>query len=226
MRARRLASFVLDLLFTVAPWLSLLGLVVAPTNGGMAGIGLAVGLAGLCGLASLVVLVLQAILFLLRGRTLGMACVGLVAVAGSRALALFLGVLVLVLPLGALALLSSAMNGETQRLLGVAVPFGAIGLELAFALAPGARTVTDRIAGIRWERAAPVSPRSGGAFVVDGLVLAMLGAPVILVFDWDDAAGPVVASAIVAALFLLLEVVVLAATRSTLGMRALARTPA
>ncbi|HEY3817411.1 MAG TPA: hypothetical protein VGL81_09585 [Polyangiaceae bacterium] len=224
MRARRLASFVLDLLFAVAPWLSLLGLVVAPTNGGVAGIGLAVGLAGLCGLATLVMLVLQAILFLLRGRTLGMACVGLVAVAGSRLLALLLGATVLVVPIGALALLSSGMNGETQRLLGVAVPLGTLGLELSFALAPGARTLTDRIAGIRWGRALPVGPRSGGAFVVDALVLATLGAPTVLVFDWDDAAGPVVASAVVAGLFLMLEVVVLAATRATVGMRALART--
>jgi hypothetical protein len=152
-----------------------------------------------------------------------MACVGLVAVAGSRALALFLGVLVLVVPFGTFALLSSGMSGETQRLLGIALPLGAIGLELAFALAPGARTVTDRIAGIRWERATPPGPRSGGAFAVDGLLLAMLGAPMVLVFDWDDAAGPVVASAVVVGLFLMLELLVVAITHGTLGMRALAR---
>ena len=226
MRPRRLASYVLDVLLVFAPWWAMLGLVVSPPGGGgMAGIGLAVVLAGMCGLATLGLLVLEVVVFAVRGRTLGMGCVGIAATGGSRGLALLLGVLVLVLPAGAAFLVSSHMSGDMQLLLETTVPLGAIGLDLCFALAPGGRTLTDRIAGIRWQRDVGPSPRSGGALAVDALVGAMLGFPTLLVFDWDDAAGAVVASAVVVGLFGLLEAAVAAATRGTLGMRTLARPP-
>jgi hypothetical protein len=191
----------------------------------MAGLGLTIALAAVCSLGSLVILAIQALIFLMRGRTLGMACVGLRTAAGSRPLALLLGVLAAIVPAGVAVLVSSGMDSSTQHLLVVAVPLGAMGLELAFALAPGARTLTDRIAGIRWRVDGSPGKKGGAAFVVDALVLAALSAPTLFVFDWDDAAAAVLASTVGAGLFVTLEMIVLAASQGTIGMRALQPAP-
>jgi hypothetical protein len=228
MAVRRLASYGLDLAIVAAPWLAILGLAIVPPRGGdLAGIGFVLALAALCTLGSLALLVLQATLFLLRGRTLGMASVGLEVESGSRALSLFLGAMVPVVPFGAVALLSSGMDGASQRLLGAGVPLVAMGLELGPSLGAGARTLTDRLAGIRWTRSAGTGVPGLAPFFVDALVLVVLGAPPLFVvaLDWNDAAGPLTAGAVGTGLFVLLELIVVAMTQGTVGMRALARRP-
>jgi RDD family len=223
MPSRRLASFAFDLLLATAPWASLLGLALGSSEGEpMSDFGLALIFAAVCTLASLVLLAVQTFLFARRGRTLGMALVGLVVEAGSRGRSLVLGVLVFVLPFGVALLASTSMDGDTQKTLLIAAPLASIALELFSALAPDARTLSDRLAGVTWTRdVAPVAARRGAW--VDGLVLLMVSAPLlVLVFGSDNTAGAVIATAFTMTIFVTLEAVVFARTRATLAMRALA----
>jgi hypothetical protein len=238
MNVRRLASFALDLLLAAAPWSSLLGLGVGRHSQGQVGdVGEAIALAGICAMATTVLLVTQAFLFARRGRTMGMACVGLVATSGSRGRALFLGVLVFVLPLGLASLLAPALEyGEDQLALLVAAPLASLALEFFPVLGPDARTLSDRMAGVFWTHqarpiawaqqvAAPAASKRG--VWVDGLVLLMVSSPLlVLLLGWEDGKGAAGATAIMVALFVALEATVVARNHRTIAMGALAPRPA
>jgi hypothetical protein len=238
MNVRRLASFSLDLLLAAAPWASLLGLGAGNGGDGETGdLGTALVLAGLCAMATAVLLVIQAFLFARHGRTMGTACVGLVATSGSWGRALFLGVLVFVLPLGVAAALASTFeHGEDRTAALVAAPFASLALELLPLMGADARTLSDRMAGVFWAREArPVAwaeqvelpAASKGWAWLDGLVLLMVGSPLlVLLLGWNDGKGAAGATAIMVALFVALEATVVARNHRTLAMGALAPRPA
>jgi hypothetical protein len=79
-RLRRLSSLAIDVLLPGSPWFSLLGLTLLGGTGGLGAFGVTLSLAGLCVVASAVLIVVQGVLFVLGGRTIGMACAGLVVV--------------------------------------------------------------------------------------------------------------------------------------------------
>src|SRR6185312_10220218 len=106
-----LGAYGVDVFLAAGPWAPMLALFLAPGRN-MADLGAALFLAALSTAATLVLATVQAVLFIRRGRTLGMACVGLVAVTGSRGLGLFFGAIFVVIPMGLAALGAAAMGGD------------------------------------------------------------------------------------------------------------------
>ena len=224
MRSRRLASFALDLFFVTGPWAGLAGFAVgADTPSGMGGVGIVIVLVGAASLATITVLVVQAALFASRGRTLGMACVGIAAQGGSRGLALFLNVLLVVVPCGIVLVLSRSMQGDTVKVVLPLAPAAGLAVDALFALGPSARTLIDRASGalIASEPRAAGAPRVGG-LAVDALLLAATGASTPLVLDWTDFAPAVIGSGCAVLVLAVVEIVLVVKAAASIGMRALA----
>jgi hypothetical protein len=144
---------------------------------------------------------------------------------------------VFALPLGLAALLAPTLEYGGERLaLLAAAPFASLALELFPVLGAGGRTLSDRMAGVFWvHQARPVAwaqqvvpPATSKRWVwVDGLVLLMVGSPLlVLVFGWDAGKGAAGATAIMVALFVALEGTVVARNQRTIAMGALAPPPA
>ncbi|HUB06318.1 MAG TPA: hypothetical protein VMB50_04930 [Myxococcales bacterium] len=192
MHSRRLSAAALDLLLLALPWAALVGLLAVPphTSGGgdggaMGSLGYFIVAGGACAAACVLMLLLQEGLFLARGRTFGLAWVGLAASGGSRPLAL-LRWLVLGLPVAAVLLWNAPPDGWQWLRLGLlALPAAGLLGQVGCFLAPGARTLTDRIAGLRWQRdeaLAPADPVRGSRaadVALLGLVAAPLAVPVL-----------------------------------------------
>jgi hypothetical protein len=217
MRARRLASYGFDVAVLGLPWLGVLGVEVMPPHGDwISGLGLALILVGVASLGTLVLLILQAALYLSRGRTLGMACLGLVAEGRRRGLTVLLDVAVIGLPLAVDAMLAQVLDGDTAETAMAAV----LGLGFLGNLAPiavGPRTLTDRLSGVQVRRdAAPVPAAMRPGIGVDALVLLAAMSPIA-----SGAAGAAIGCAFAAGLLVVVEVVVRITSGATLGMRAL-----
>lgn len=224
MRARRLASYALDLFFMASPWASFLGLaLVRPNVGWMGGVGVALVVGGVASLATLVLATVEAVLFVRRGRTLGMAYTGLVVTRGSRAWALALDALLLVLPYGAVLVAWPFLQGDTVKIVRDTVkivapvsPFVGIVLNLLSALGPSGRTLVDRATGMLVARDAEPLGRYGfEAKAVDALLLLMVAAPIPL----GD--GAAVGSACALGVMVLLQVALLKVSGGTIGRRSL-----
>jgi hypothetical protein len=224
-RARRLAAYALDLFFVAAPWAALLGIEIdpnAPQGYGALGMLIVVSVFGAVG--TLLVLVVELVLLLRWGRTLGMACAGLVVERGSRALAAFLVAALVAGPAAAAAIVTRVfpIDASTGVMLVAAAPLACLALNAAFAAGASARTLVDRASGVVLAREAPDArrPRRLGGVVVDVVLLASAGAPVVLAFDWSDGGGAAIASGCAGLAVAVLEVLLAARTKATIGMRA------
>jgi len=222
-RARRLGSYALDLFFASAPWAALLGLALDPNlPQGMGSVGILVVVCAFGAIATLAVLVVQAVTFLSWGRTLGMACAGVAAQKGSRLLGLALEVAMVAGAVAFAFVLPAALDGSTRNLLMGVAPAAALALNGAFALGPSGRTLLDRASGVVLAKEPP-GPRRSAGVVVDVLLLAAAGAPVLGAVDWDDFGGAAIASGVTALALGAVEIALFAKTGASIGVRAVAR---
>ena len=231
-RLRRVASYLLDVALLGAPWAAAAGMALAPAGGNsISGLAAFAGVTLFCALASLVLLVLQIVLFLGRGRTLGMAFTGLVATRGVKWVSLLLDPVMMLLTLAVAFPFSYVLtdkgivSDDTMTVLFSLTPLAAVAFNLALLLLPPRRTLTDFVCGLRVVRdlgAGPSRPGSRqGAFIVDGVLLGVCGAPVLLVVGGSQLLTAALGSAVMLALLVGAELLLWKMTHATLGMRAL-----
>jgi hypothetical protein len=231
-RARRFASYGLDLFFIGAPWAAVLGMAAAPAGGNAeSGLAAFAGAVIFCSLASLGMVVVELVTFIGRGRTLGMAVTGLCAVKGVKWLSVLLDPALALLSLAVaypVAFVLTGMDVVSDEVTTAAVPFvpllGAL-FNLAFLLLPSRRTLTDLVTGVVVAddgppAPSPPSPR-GGAHAIDGLVVGACGAPVLLIAGGSQLVTAALASALCALLVGVVELVLWTRYGATLGMRAM-----
>jgi len=181
---------------------------------------------------SIMLIIVQAVLFLRRGRTLGMAVTGLVAGTGRRGLSLvadplMLAITVLVQFRLVLGLRDTSVLGDTAAsVLQALACLVAPALNLVFLVGSRRRTLTDLISGLHVVRD-PVLPElqkslRRGPNLIDWLVAICVGAPMVLGLGQPSMVGPDLGS--LGALLALgaLELTLWRRTGTTLGMRALA----
>jgi len=225
-RGRRLAATAIDVLLLAAPWASLAGLVElhGAWGGQLGGLGDAFVVIAGCAVADVLLLLLQAIVWLAAGRTVGMGLVG-IAVARGRPWVASIEVVVLVGVLGSVTAAVAVFSGSVDpQIPVVAVLALAKGSDLAFVAGPSARTLVDRMSG-SW--VAPIPPpgrrRVGAGLVVDASLGLVLAAPGLLALtDLHDLAGAAAGTGAALLAFAMLQGLILATSKATLGMRVLA----
>jgi uncharacterized RDD family membrane protein YckC len=229
---RRLASYLIDLLLLAAPWTAAAGMFAAPARGNwISGLAAFAAVALFACTGSVVLLVLQCVLFLSRGRTLGMALTGLVVVRGIRWLALLLdpvllvAALVVAFPVGVVLSDKGVLSDDVTTAMLPLSPVAAMAINLLFLMGPQRRTLTDRIAGLRVApstSADPSPPASRrGAYAIDAAIAAAVGAPVVLGAGGSQLLGAALGSAFALILLGAAELALWRRTGATLGMRAL-----
>ena len=226
MRARRIAATAIDALLLAVPWAALAGLMTlhGAWTGQLGGLGDAFAVIGGCAAADALLLLLQAIVWLAAGRTVGMGLLG-IAVARGRPWLASIEVVAIVLVLGGIAGAASAAAGSVDPQNAVAVVLLiAKAADLAFLAGPSRRTLVDRMSG---SYVAPIPPpgrrRVGAGLVVDASLGLALAAPGLLALtDLGSLAGAAAGTGAALLGFVVVEVVVAATSRATLGMRVLA----
>lgn len=225
MRARRLAATAIDALFLVVPWVALVGLMArhGVWGGLVGGLGDVFTVALGCSAGSALLLLLELVVWLVAGRTLGMGLVRIAVVRGRPWLASLL-VVALTCVLGALAGAAAIGAGSVNPQNAVAlVLLGAKALDLAFAMGGSGRLLVDRLSGLQ-VAVVPPSPRRRvlGGLAIDVVLGVAVGAPLLLAFtDLGDLAGAALGAGVALLALLVLQATTLAATRGTLGMRVL-----
>ena len=193
MGSRRLAATGLDALLLLGPWSAYPGLMAhhGVWGGQLGGLGdvVAVAIGALGGDA--VILVLEGVLWLSAGRTIGMGLCGVAVVRGRPWVAsIVVAALLVVLGGGTTALASAAGSVDPQNA-AAAVLLGAKVVDLAFALGRSRRTLVDRLSGVH----VGVSPRAPARRVAPGLAIDAMaglgvGAPALVALtDFDHLAG-------------------------------------
>jgi hypothetical protein len=228
-RAGRLASYGLDLLFVAAPWAAAAGMAAAPAGGNwQSGLASFVGVVVFCAAASLAMVIVQFASFIRRGRTLGMAVLGLIASGGKRWPSLLLDPMIAILSLAfayPLAFLLTGMDVVSDAVSTAALPFiplVALTANLALVFLPARRTLTDLVSGVVVVSDGPPAWSSGpqgGSLAVDLLVAASCGAPILLVVGGSQLLTAALGSALILALLGVLELALWVRTGATLGMR-------
>ncbi len=240
---RRLAAYALDGGFLCGPWLSMIGaalfLALMWPTAGMGGLAVMALLLAFSSVFSLAVVVLQAVLFIRRGRTLGMAVTGLVAAGGVRPLAFLtdplLDPLALLIPvaivgvglnaIGSTGIVSEEVLSQARPVAVAIVPALHIGVNLALLLLPPRRTLIDRVFGVHVIQdgppvSSPPAPR-GKAYAVDILLAAGCALPAVTVIIDEMFLGAAVASGFELTILGTLELLLWRRTGATIGMRAL-----
>jgi hypothetical protein len=231
---RRVACRLLDLAFIGAACSGYLGLVLLPERGNwIGGLALAAMLATLVGVGTAAMLLVQCLVFLLRGRTLGMAVTGLVATKGRRWLALLvaplvLGVLLVVPYLAISALRHADLLGESAaRVLQIVAIVAAPALDLIFLVGARRGTLSDLLSGQHVERD-PAHDGTRASFaarfnLIDWIVAAVIGAPVVTILGAPPIMGLALGGLLGLSAFGALELALLRKTGVALGGRAWAR---
>ncbi len=222
-RGRRLAATSIDAVLLVAPWAALAGLLsYHPAWGGLVGgMGDAVVVVAACLAGDAVLLVLQAVLWLAAGRTVGMGIVRIAVARGRPWLASIL-VVALVTVLGGAAGAAAVAAGSVDPQNAVAlVLLGAKALDLAFVAGPTGRTLVDRMAGLQVAQAVPAPrPRVGAGITVDVALGVAVAMPALVALpDPSHLVGAAMGAGGALLALLALQAVSLAATRRTVGMR-------
>jgi hypothetical protein len=162
MHWRRLASYGIDLLFFVAPWVTCLQIIIFPeASWGITNLGLLMLLSVLAALGTLIICIIQIVLFLSHRRTLGMACAGIVATGGMHPRAAWVDLFLLIVPFRPIHLEPDPpphLGGN--RLVDVL-----LGLTLAAPIALGA---------YNWHDFSGTALVAGGTFAVFAIVDAVL----------------------------------------------------
>jgi len=233
---RRIASYVFDWVLLGAPWFAYLGLALVPERGNwISGLAVAATMTMLAGAGTVIMLVLQAVLFLKRGRTLGMAATGLVATKGRRWLALFVGPLLLIVvelvqfqtisQLRATDVLSETAASVLQTISFVATP----ALNLVFLVGSQRRTLSDFLCGQLVVRdpgqSAPPQSFRTGRNIVDWIVAAVIGAPIATILGSPPIFGLALGGVLGLLAFGAFELILRKRTGATLGERVLAKSP-
>jgi hypothetical protein len=233
---RRVFSYLVDLAFLGAPWSALLGMSALPERGNWIG-GLAVfAMLTILGSAgTIMMLVVQTVLFLRRGRTLGMAVTGLAVAKGRRWLALLLAPLTLAMPLlvqlQILAVLRNAdvLGEDAVGVLQALACLVAPAINLVFLVGSRRRTLSDLVSGLHVVRAPAVSelPTSlrRGLNRVDWLAAIGVGVPIVLGLGHPPILGAALGGLVALLALGALELGLWKHTGTTLGMRALAQEP-
>jgi hypothetical protein len=225
-RGRRIAATALDALLLAAPWASLVGLMTlhGAWGGQLGGLGDAFSVIAGCAAADALLLLLQAIVWLAAGRTVGMGLAG-IAVAKGRPWLASIEVVAIVVVLGGVSGAVSAAAGSVDpQNAAAAVLVLAKVADLAFLAGPSGRTLVDRMSGSFVALVPPPGRRRVGAgLVVDVSLGLALAAPGLLALtDLGDLAGAAAGTGATLLAFGVVEVLVAATSKATLGMRVLA----
>jgi hypothetical protein len=224
-RGRRLAATAIDAALLAAPWTALVGLLTyhGPWGGLVGGMGDAVVVVVGCLAADVMLLLLDFVIWLAAGRTVGMGLVGIAVVRGRPWLASLVVVsltTILALGVGAAAVVAGSVDPQNPVLL---VLLGAKVMDLAFLAGASGRTLVDRMSGLQVAAAPPPPrPRIGGGIAVDVVLGLALAAPLLLALtDLHDLAGAAVGAGAALGVLLVAQVITLAVSRRTIGMRVL-----
>jgi hypothetical protein len=228
---RRILPYLLDVVLLGAPWLAYLGLSSSTGGNWIGGLGAAVAVMMYASAGTALLFVVNVVLFLGRGRTLGMATTGLVAVKGRKWLALLLAPLMLTIPLLMQFWIlfglrvTDVLSEDTADVLQVLALPVASALNLVFLLGSRRRTLTDLVSGLHVVRDPALLAQRGsherGPNIVDVLVALGIGAPMVLTFG--QVLGAVFGCLVGLLAFGALELALWRRTGATLGMRALAK---
>jgi len=230
---RRVVSYLLDMAILGAPWSAILGTFATPQSGNwISGLAVVAAVAMFASAGTIVLLIADVVLFLMRGRTLGMAATGLVAAKGRKWLALVLHALLfaLTLPVAFVVLTTlkdaGVLSDDVATVLLPLIPLATLALDLVFLVGSRRRTLTDRISGLRVVRdpALPALKASlrQGANIIDWLAAASVGAPIVLGLGHRPILGVALGGLGGLIVFGALEVGLWRKTGATLGVRALA----
>jgi hypothetical protein len=234
---RRLVSYLIDFALLAAPWSALLGLAFSPSTGNwMSGMAVVAGVGLLATCGTVLLGLLDMILFIKRGRTLGMAATGLIAQgsSGQRFFALvldplLLGFAILAASLSVISMRASGGLGDggTAAIVSL-VLIATLALNLIFLRGSERQTLTDVVSGIHVVADTGASQRpwaeQRGMNAVDWLVLVSIGAPMFLVLSDPHLARVSLASLCAVVVLVVLEIRLSKKTGATLGARALAKT--
>jgi hypothetical protein len=223
-RWRRVASGFADLLILALPLFALLGI----GNGGMGGLVAGVILGCFGAVVTVATVVLQIVLLVRHGRTLGMALTGLIAEPRGRdasALVTFLWPVVFSLAAGvAMYAIGKVVDidDDTKTFVAWLCPVGALVINFVVLVGRGRRTLIDVLSERRVVRDTTPPYASmrgpGKARLIDAFLLVACGAPVIL--GGGGQVDVAVIAAIALAIVLIVEIILWQSDRTTLGMRA------
>jgi hypothetical protein len=229
---RRIFSHLLDLAFLGAPWLAYLGLFASPTGGNwIGGLAVATAVTMYASAGTTLLLIVAVAVFLMRGRTFGMAVTGLVALQGRRWLAFVLTPLLLILTSAVVFLAISTLaksrgEGDDVTTVVLLAILTALALNFVFLCGSRRRTMTDFVTGLRVVRdpVLPVLQSSlhRGPNIIDWLIAAGIGVPIVFALGLPSLGAALGNLAGLLALGAL-ELVLWKKTGATLGMRAVAR---
>jgi hypothetical protein len=224
-RWRRVASGFADLLVLVLPLFAMAGV----ANGhGMDTLMAEVVLGCFDAAVTVTTVVLQIVLLVRHGRTLGMALTGLIAEPRGRdasVLVTFLWPVVFSLAAGvAMYAIGKVVDidDDTKTLVAWLCPVGALVLNFVVLAGRGRRTLVDVLSERRVVR--DTTPRyasmrgPGKARLIDAFLLVACGAPII--FGAGGFVDVAVTAAIAMAIVVIVEIILWQNDRTTLGMRA------
>ena len=226
MLGRRLAATALDAVFLLAPWTAYAGLMAfhGVWGGQLGGLGEAIEVVIGAVAGNTLLLVLEVVVWLAAGRTLGMGLVRIAVVHGRPWLASIVVVsLTFFLGGGTTVAAIGAGSVDPQNAAAI-VLLAAKALDLAFAMGGSGRTLVDRLSGTHVGAPTP-SPRRrvAGGLTIDAVLALAVGAPLVIALtDLDHLAGAALGTGVSLVALLAVQAVTLATTRETLGMRVLA----
>jgi hypothetical protein len=224
-RGQRLGAFGVNLLLSLSPFGSALGVIALGASSGMGGLAYLVWFAFLGALGCVAVMLTNLLLLARRRLSFGLACFGLVVDAAQPSRLVFAECAVVLFP--PLAVVLPYLGNWFDREALVFVPFLLYAVDWLFWLGPSRRTLGDRLAGGRVVSRLVTAPESVKGFpryrrFPDVALIALPLLPALLNLPWlglVDCRGALAGGAAGSLLVLGLQLAVNKSRRGTLAQR-------